>query len=126
MSTIKTIIDTKNGEFEVYFKENSWFYSQTNQPVEEIYLKALQTRGLGVNKTTVEVPFNALLLSTITGTPKHFWYYCDDETKAEIQTVLNEAFSTAKPKLLEIREKYLNQVKDKRMEALQDSRKKKK
>jgi hypothetical protein len=123
MSKIKTIIDTKNGELEVYFDGSHWLYSHNNQEVEEVYQKALMTRGLGNMSTSVEIPYNALLLSTITGTPKHFWYNCDEQTKEQIQTVLNELFAQSKPRLLEIRSKYLDTVKDKRMDALQEAKK---
>ena len=123
MSKIKTIIDTKNGELEVYFDGSHWLYTHNDLEVEEVYQKALMTRGLGSMSTSVEVPYNALLLSTITGTPKHFWYNCDEQTKAQIQIVLNEVFAQSKPRLIEIRTKYLDTVKDKRMEALQEAKK---
>ncbi len=124
MSIIKTIIDTQNGEFEVYFNDNQWFYSYNDKEVEEIYQKSLMTRGLGNVSSNVDIPYNALLLSTITETPKHFWYHCDDETKKEIQTVLNEMFAQSKSRLLEIRKKYLERTKDKRINALQEGKKK--
>lgn len=123
MSNITTIISTKNGDFEVYNQGNSWYYVENNNEVEEVHRKALMTRGLGNLSITQDIPYNALLLSTITGTPKHFWYHCDEQTKKQIQKVLNDTFATAKPLLLAIRSIHMEDIKNKRMEALQEGKK---
>jgi hypothetical protein len=122
MSVIKTILDTKEGEFEVYFDENKWRYRHNNQEVEESYLKALMTRGIGVETPSTEIPYNASLLSEITRTPKHFWYNCDQRTKELIQKILNDVFEDAQPRLLEIREKYLRETNSNRMKAIHKAR----
>jgi hypothetical protein len=123
MSNIITTISTKNGDFEVYNQNNNWYYKDTNLQVEELYQKALMTRGLGNISVTQDIPYNALLLSTITKTPKHFWYSCNEEVKVQIQKVLNDTFSTANPLLLDIRSKYMDEVKTNRLEALQEGKK---